>query len=77
MDNIFTPSPVADKLDLLDTINEKITKTKALAACLLSVGCKETELNNEIVIGVAWTIESFIEEIELLQERLEKAVILK
>jgi hypothetical protein len=61
-----------DKLDLVDGINERITKTKALAACLLSASYKETELNNEMVIGMAWTIESFIEEIESLQEQIEK-----
>jgi hypothetical protein len=62
----------ADRIELIDAIDEKITKAKALAGCLLAASYHETELNNEIVTGVAWTIEDFIREIELLQQRVEK-----
>jgi hypothetical protein len=71
MDNIFIFNLSADKLDIIDAINERITKIKTLTACLLFACYNKDELDNETVCGVAWTIEDFIKELELLHEQRE------
>jgi hypothetical protein len=54
-----------DRLGVIDAINERITKTKALAVCLL-VASHHDEIDNATVSGAAWAIEDFINEIEEL-----------
>jgi hypothetical protein len=72
MDNTFILNPQLERLDLIDAINEIISKIKTLVGCLLSASYNETELTSELISGVAWTIEDFIKEMEVLHEHLEK-----
>jgi hypothetical protein len=54
-----------DRLGVIDAINERIIKIKAIATCLLAASHHD-EIDNENVTGAAWTIEDFISEIEML-----------
>jgi hypothetical protein len=74
MDNIFILNPSLDKMDLVDAINERITKLKALVTCLLFASYSDSGIDNNVVGNTAWAIEGFIDEIELLQEKIEKLI---
>jgi hypothetical protein len=72
MDNIFILNPSLDRMDLIDALNERITKIKALVTCLIFACNNDSGIDNDVIGNTAWAIEGFIEEIESLQEQIEK-----
>ena len=48
MDNTFIINPSADRLDIKDTLYEKITTAQAITNCLLINSCNENRLRNEL-----------------------------
>lgn len=68
MEKIFTLNSVISSTDLQDAIDERITKARAITACLLAAD--EVNLTYEIVRETVWTIGDLLGELELLCERL-------
>ncbi|MGD9153146.1 MAG: hypothetical protein PVG30_05785 [Gammaproteobacteria bacterium] len=74
MDSIFTLKPFTTILELKDAIDERLIKAKAITGCLLAQDYDLHESNHAIFNGAIWTVDGLIEEIELLGDRLSKAL---
>ncbi|MGD9153691.1 MAG: hypothetical protein PVG30_08605 [Gammaproteobacteria bacterium] len=72
MDDIFALKPFVTALELKDAIDERLIKAKAITGCLLSQDYDLHESNHAIFNGAIWVIESIIDEIEFLEDRLSK-----
>lgn len=71
--DVYILNQSLDRLDIIDAIEERITKIKSLSICLISASYKD-EIDNEVVSGVACAIEEFIREIEELLSLNNKGV---
>lgn len=70
MDNIFILNPSVTILNIKDAIDERLTKARAIANCLLTQDCNHYESNNSILHGAIWTIDDYLSEIECLIAKL-------
>ncbi|MGD9153112.1 MAG: hypothetical protein PVG30_05610 [Gammaproteobacteria bacterium] len=72
MDDIFILKPYATALELKDAIDERLIKAKAITGCLLSQDYDLHESNHAIFNGAVWAIEDYLDEIELMNGKLQK-----
>jgi hypothetical protein len=56
----------------LSPIDERLIKAKAITGCLLAQDYDLHESNHAIFNGAVWVIETIIEEIEFLNDKLSK-----
>jgi len=72
MDNTFILNPSIDSLGIKDAIHERLTKARSIVSCLMAGNDRIAELHNRFIYGTFWTVDGLLNELEQLQERLEK-----
>lgn len=75
MDNknnsVLILNPEADRADIKDGISERITKIQAITNYILADAANgEPTVSNETLIGAIWTVETLVQELDLLQTTL-------
>ena len=66
MSNAFILNKDLGRLDLIDALDERIGKIKALTASLLLANNGDSGLSNETTSGLVWAINDFVAEVEEL-----------
>lgn len=59
-------------MDIQDAIDERLTKAQAITACLLANNGGLSELPYSQIYAVVWMVDSLLEELEYLFEKLNK-----
>ncbi len=70
----YTSPP--DLFDLKDQIYEKITKAKSVLTCIMFAAeflCDDIKLDNHTLYNALWAADGYLEELEVLFNRLEEA----
>ena len=70
MDNIFILNPSVTDLDLKDAIDESFLKIKAITVCLLATRDGINELDQETMYNLIWLVDDYLDEIDLLRNKL-------
>lgn len=75
MDNAFVYNTELYQTQIQDTIQDRINKAKAVITCLMfSVEFlnEDVSLDNSTIFHALWAVDGFLEEIELLQNKLNQ-----
>lgn len=71
--SIHTPSP--DIFTIKDQIHEKITKAKSVLTCIMFATefvHNEVEIDNHTIYHALWSVDDYLEELDILFQRLER-----
>ena len=72
MDNIFIVNPSVSSADIRDAIHNRLTKTQAITASLLTNHGGSAELPSRFIYGSVWAVDEYLGELEQLFEILNK-----
>ncbi len=70
MENTFVINPSANTDSIVDTLYEKTAQAKAIVECILGAILSK-ELENNLLYGAMWAVDSYLGQIKELQEWLE------
>jgi len=69
--SVLILNPQADRADIKDAISERITKIQAITNYILADASNgEPTVSHETLFSAIWTVETLVQEIDLLQTTL-------
>lgn len=72
MDSIFILNPSVTAMELIDAINIRLLKAKAITSSFLVYSTQNTDYGCESLEGIFLALDDYIEEIKQLHNSLEK-----
>lgn len=70
MEKIFNINLALNVSELTEAIHQKTTQARAITSCLLATSDGPARLCNELLYGCLWAIDSLLDELNCLHERL-------
>lgn len=70
MEKIFILNPALDKHQLTEAIHQTTIQAHAITSCLLALSDGPKILSDELLHGCLWAIDSLLDELTCLHERL-------
>ena len=74
MNDVFVFNSSVSALELIDAIYIRLSKIKAITSCLLFCKKQDTDWTCEMLQGVFFGLNDYLEEMEFLHKKLAKKV---